>query len=335
MSRSRKPASRRWAEIERAMMPGRIDTHHHIYPPKYIADAHDQIARATHVHFPRIAAWTPVQSLDAMDRDGIATSIVSISPSLWFGDIAATRKIAREWNEYAAELARSHPGRFAVFAVLPLPDVKASLREIEHALDTLGAVGFGLVTNYGDKWPGDKAFAPVFDELDRRKAVVYFHPTGSLAFDGILPDVPSPMIEFPFDSTRAIVSLLFGGTFTRCAGIRWIFSHGGGALPMLAARITGITKNRKDLTARVPNGVMAELKKLYYDIAGVIDPIPFNAIRALVGPSQLLFGTDYPFWSPNVAVKVLDDLGVAGAEREAIERGNALSLLPSLNPPSP
>ena len=265
-----------------------------------------------------------------MDRDGIATSIVSISPSLWFGDIAATRKIAREWNDYAATLARDHVGRFAVFATLPLPDVAASLREIEHALDTLGAVGFGLVTNYGDKWPGDPAFAPVFDELNRRRAVVYFHPTDSPAFDGILPDVPSPMIEFPFDTTRAIVSLLFGGTFSRCADIRWIFSHGGGALPMLAARIAGIAKNRKDLIARVPNGVLPELKKLYYDIAGISDPIPFNAIRALVGPSQLLFGTDYPFWSPQVAISTLAELGIDPAERERIERHNALGLMPAL-----
>jgi predicted TIM-barrel fold metal-dependent hydrolase len=311
-------------------MTARIDTHHHIYPPKYLADAHEQIARATHVHFARISQWTPQQSLDAMDRDGIATSIVSISPSLWFGDIVATRKIAREWNEYAADLARDHRGRFAVFAALPLPDVDASLREIEHALDTLGAVGFGLVTNFGDKWPGDATFAPVFDELNRRKAVVYFHPTDSPAFDGILPDVPSPMIEFPFDSTRAIVSLLFSGTFTRCADIRWIFSHGGGALPMLGARIASVAGNRKNLSARVPNGVMAELKKLYYDIAGINHPIPFNAIRDLVGPSQLLFGTDFPFWSPNVAVKVLDDLRVTGADRERIERGNALALLAQL-----
>jgi predicted TIM-barrel fold metal-dependent hydrolase len=138
------------------------------------------------------------------------------------------------------------------------------------------------------------------------------------------------MIEFPFDSTRAIVSLLFGGTFTRCADVRWIFSHGGGALPMLAARIAGIAKNRKDLSARVPNGVLPELKKLYYDIAGISDPIPFNAIRALVGTSQLLFGTDYPFWSPQVAVSVLDDLGIAGADRQMIERGNALGLMPRL-----
>jgi predicted TIM-barrel fold metal-dependent hydrolase len=312
------------------MATGRIDTHHHIYPPKYLADAGEHIARATHVHFPRISAWTPSQSLDAMDRDGIATSIVSISPSLWFGDIVATRKIAREWNEYAATLARDHAGRFAVFATLPLPDVDAALREIDHALDTLGAVGFGLVTNYGDKWPGDPAFAPVFDALNRRRAVVYFHPTESPAFENILPDVPSPMIEFPFDTTRAIVSLLFGGTFSRCADIRYIFSHGGGALPMLAARIAGIAKNRQDLSARVPNGVIGELKKLYYDIAGINHAIPFNAIRELVGTSQLLFGTDYPFWSPQVAVAVLTDLGVAPADRERIERHNALGLMPAL-----
>ena len=310
------------------MAAGRIDTHHHIYPPKYLADAGEHIRRATHVHFPRISQWTPAQSIEAMDRDGISAAIVSISPSLWFGDIAATRKIAREWNEYAAEMARDHRGRFGIFAALPLPDVDASLEEIQFALDALGADGFGLVTNYGDKWPGDKVFAPVFDELNRRKAVVYFHPTESPAFENILPDIPSPMIEFPFDTTRAITSLLFGGTFSRCADIRYIFSHGGGALPMLAARIASIAKNRKDLSARVPGGVMPELKKLYYDIAGINHAIPFNAIRELVGTSQLLFGTDYPFWPPNVAVSVLTDLAVPPADRQKIERDNARALLP-------
>jgi 6-methylsalicylate decarboxylase len=306
----------------------RIDTHHHIYPPKYLADAGEHIRRATHVHFPRISQWTPAQSIEAMDRDGISAAIVSISPSLWFGDIAATRKIAREWNEYAADMVRDHRGRFGIFAALPLPDVDASLEEIQFALDVLGVDGFGLVTNYGDKWPGDKIFAPVFDELNRRKAVVYFHPTESPAFENILPDIPSPMIEFPFDTTRAITSLLFGGTLSRCSDIRYIFSHGGGALPMLAARIASIAKNRKDLSARVPNGVMPELQKLYYDIAGINHPIPFNAIRELVGTSQLLFGTDYPFWSPNVAVAMLTELGVASADRQMIERDNARALLP-------
>ncbi len=310
------------------MAAGRIDTHHHIYPPKYLADAGEHIRRATHVHFPRISQWTPAQSVEAMDRDGIAAAIVSISPSLWFGDIAATRKIARDWNEYAAEMARDHRGRFGIFAALPLPDVEASLDEIEYALDVLKVDGFGLVTNYGDKWPGDKAFAPVFDELNRRNAVVYFHPTESPAFENILPDIPPPMIEFPFDTTRAIVSLLFGGTLSRCADIRYIFSHGGGALPMLAARIASVAKNRKDLSARVPDGVLPELKKLYYDIAGINHAIPFNAIRELVGTSQLLFGTDFPFWAPSVAVSMLTELAVPAAERQKIERDNARALLP-------
>jgi predicted TIM-barrel fold metal-dependent hydrolase len=142
------------------------------------------------------------------------------------------------------------------------------------------------------------------------------------------------MIEFPFDTTRAIVSLLFGGTFGRCTDIRYIFSHGGGALPMLAARIARVAGNRKDLSAQVPNGVMPVLRSLYYDIAGINHPIPFNAIRDLVGASQLLFGTDYPFWSPSVAVAILDDLGATRAQRQAIERDNALGLIPQLAPTS-
>src|SRR5262249_33569219 len=186
-----------------AMAAGRIDTHHHIYPPKYLAAAGEHIQRATHVHFPRISQWTPAQSVEAMDRDGIDVAIVSISPSLWFGDIAATRRIAREWNEYAGEMARDHKGRFGIFAALPLPDVDAWLAEIAYALDVLEVAGLGLVTNYGDKGPGEKAFARVFDDLNRRKAVVYFHPTESPAFENILPDIPPPMIEFPFDTTRA------------------------------------------------------------------------------------------------------------------------------------
>src|SRR6185437_4865242 len=141
---------------------------------------------------------------------------------------AEASRMARLCNDYGAGMVRDFPGRYGLFATLPMVDIDASLREIEHAFNTLKADGVGLQTNYGDKWPGDKTYAPVFDELNRRKALVYFHPTDSPAFDGILPDVPSPMIEFPFDSTRAIVSLLFSGTFTRCADIRWIFSHGGG-----------------------------------------------------------------------------------------------------------
>jgi predicted TIM-barrel fold metal-dependent hydrolase len=312
-------------------MSGRIDTHHHPYPPKYLAEVADQLRVTTHAHFPRIQKWTPQESIEALDKGGIATAVLSMSPpGVWFGDISATRRMARESNDYMAGLARDHKGRFAVFAALPLPDVDAALREIEYVFDTLNVHGVGLVTNYGDKWPGDPAFAPMFDELNRRKAVAYFHPTAAPAFEGILPNIPSPMIEFPSDTTRAIVSLLFGGTLSRCPDVRFIFSHAGGTLPMLAGRIEGIARNRPDLSAQVPNGVMHEIERLHYDIAGVTHPIAFNAAYQLVGASQMLLGTDYPFWDPTLASTTLAKLVPDAAERRAIERDNALKLMPRL-----
>ena len=169
-------------------------------------------------------------------------------------------------------MQRDHKGRFGHFATLPLPDVEGSLREIEYVYDTLKADGIALTTNYVDKYPGEADWAPVFDELNRRKAVVYFHPTAaSFAFNRV-KDIPPPTIEFPFDTTRTITSLLFSGTLSRCPDIKWIFSHGGGALgdggePAGRSRAS----NRPELAARVPNGVKHELRKLYLDVVGIND----------------------------------------------------------------
>lgn len=312
-------------------MPHRIDTHHHFYPPVYLAKAGDRIKVVTHALYPRLLEWTPARAIETMDRDGIATAIASIStPGVWFGDDAAARALARECNEYAADLARDHKGRFGSFAILPLPDVDGSLREIEYALDVLKADGICLMTCCADKWPGDPAYAAVFDELDRRKAVTYFHPNAASFLAHVLPDIPAPTIEFPFDTTRAIVSLMFGGTLARCPDIRFIFSHGGGALAMVAHRIAGLARNRPELAARVPNGVMAELKRLYFDVVGLASAGAFHAVHELAGTSHLLFGTDYPFWSTESAVINLAGLNLEANVHQAIERDNALALLPGV-----
>ena len=313
------------------MAPHRIDTHHHPYPPAYIAATGDILKHTTHAFYERLTKWQPSQAIETMDKDGIAVSVLSIAtPSVWLGNAAASRRLARECNDYAAKMQTDYKGRFGHFATLPLPDVDGSLREIEYLYGTLGADGIALTTNYDDKYPGEDAFAPVFDELNRRNAVVYFHPTAaSFAFNRV-KNIPPPTIEFPFDTTRTITSLLFSGTFSRCPNIRWIFSHGGGALGMVANRLAGLAKNRPELAARVPNGVKAELGKLYLDVVGVTTPGALAAMLDIVPMSQLLFGTDFPFWKPEETIHGLAGLKLSPTDLAAIERGNALKLMPRL-----
>jgi predicted TIM-barrel fold metal-dependent hydrolase len=310
------------------VQPHRIDIHHHIYPRVYMDGAGDALRRTTHALYPKLVAWTPQAIIESMNRDGIARAIASISsPGVWFGDNAKACRLARACNEYAATLAADHTGRFGSFAILPLPDIDGALREIEYAFDTLHADGACLMTCVADKWPGDPTFAPVFDELNRRKAVLFFHPMVASYMTNVLPGIPPPTVEFPFDTTRAITSLLFNGTLTRCTDIRFIFSHGGGALAMVAQRLVGLARNRADLCAHVPNGVMTELKRLFFDVVGLITPGTYMAIEELAGPSHLLFGTDYPFWSTDAAVSGLASLGLDPLRQLAIEHGNAQALL--------
>lgn len=314
------------------MTPHRIDVHHHILPPDYVAAVGD--ARIGPLILAgRTPQWSPAQSVEAMDRNGIATAVTSISaPGLWFGDPRETRDLARHCNDYAAGIKRDHRGRFGMFACLPLPDVDASLKEIEYSLDVLRAEGIGLLTSYGSQYPGDRAFAPVFDELDRRKAVVYFHPTAAPCSQ-CLGEIPAATLEFPFDTTRAITSLLYSGTFARCRNIRYIFSHAGGVVPFLAQRIARLAV-KPEYKAMVPDGVIPELKRLYYDTALSANPFAFSALLQLVAPTQILFGSDYPFAPETTlvaSVRGLSELGLSADALSAIERGNALGLLPSLS----
>jgi 6-methylsalicylate decarboxylase len=313
--------------------PHRIDTHHHIFPPAYFAAERDRILGAGSRN-QGVIAWTPAGAIEAMDRGGVATAITSITaPGVWFGDVAGGRRLARICNEYAAGMARDFKGRFGNFATLPLPDTDGCLAEIAYAFDTLKVDGIGLMTNYDDVWPGDKHFAPVFDELNRRKAVVYFHPTAAKCCIGLIPEVAPSLVEFAFDTTRTIVSLLFSGTIARCPDIRWIFSHGGGTIPMLAGRVATIVDTRPDLAERVPQGVMKALRALHYDTVSLFDNTGFSAARRLAGIPQLLFGTDFPFWDPEPNIEALARQELRPEELRAIERDNALRLFPKFNSP--
>lgn len=309
---------------------GMIDVHHHIVPPFYLAEYRDRIAasRGGSVSAAWLE-WTPEKALAAMDEQGVATSVISLStPGVWFGDAQRARDASRRCNEYAASLAQKHPGRFGRFAAVPLPDPEGSLREIAYACDELGAEGVGLLTSYGDRWLGDPAFEPVFAELDRRKSVVFVHPTTPTCCKNIMPGVAPLIAEVPQDTARAVISLLFSGTLSRYRNIRFIFTHAGGTLPMIAGRIPQYAP--ADLASKAPLGVDGELRRLHYDIAGTAYPPAIAALTSLVPVSQILLGSDHPYVPLAETVSGMGTLGFDAATLAAIGRGNALRLLPTL-----
>lgn len=308
--------------------PRRIDVHHHMLPPEYAALTRERILQITSGDT-TVLSWTPEVTLAQMEEYGIASSILSLPvPGAWYDGKEKSRKLARIANEYGARLAQEHPGRFGVFAALPLPDVDGSLKEIEYAYDVLRADGIYLQTSYEDKWPGDPAFAPVFDELNRRKAVVFVHPTEPLCCANLIPGIPSNVVEFVFDTTRAIVSFLAGGTFARCPDIRFIFCHSGGTMPVLAARIHGFFQARSALASCAPNGVMYELKRQYYDVANATNASSLAALMNLVPTSQIVWGSDFPYRAVGPTANGWDNYPVSAEIKHAVNRENALKLFP-------
>ena len=304
--------------------PRVIDVHHHITPPQRLIDM-----RARGAGERPTLDWTIEKSLAMMEAGGVATAMLSI-PNIYQGDRGIVRALARHCNEHAARIAADHPGRFGLFACLPLPDVEGALLEIEHALGALKADGVGIMTSFENKWLGDPAFAPVLDELNRRKAVAFVHPLAADCCRGILPAVSDATIEYETDTVRAIASLMFGGTIKRCPDIRFIFSHGGGTLPSVIERFVLLPRMRPDVAAAVPDGPEAMVRRFHYDIAQSAHPVPLGALIRLVSTSQILFGTDFPY---RTAVEHRDALGAFGLgarDIAAIERGNAVKLLPRL-----
>lgn len=311
-----------------------VDTHHHFYAPSYQQAWRDWAGQHKVPVAPLQASWSPAQTLEEMDRSGTRAAVLSLpsTPGLWFDKGPAEAvSMARACNDYAAGMVREQPRRLGLFAALPMVDIDASLREIEYALDTLKADGIGLQTNYGDKWPGDPAFRAVFEELNRRKAVVYFHPLAASCCGNLSLRLSPSVIEVPHDTTRAVMSLLLNGCFARYRDIKWLFSHAGGTVPMLAGRIDYFTARMAGAAEFAPHGVEYELKRLHYDTANATHPSSMAALLKLVPVSQIVFGTDYPYVRIAPQDEALRKLHLAASQLRAIESGNAVRLVPRLS----
>ena len=308
--------------------PRRIDVHHHFAPRKYVKDlGAKNLFNGSPGSRAATYDWTPQMSLDDMDHGGTQTAILSVYSASALSGHPHARRIARETNEYAAQMGRDFPGRFGSFAVLPMLDVEGSLRELEYALDVLKADGVFMMTSYGNKWLGDVAFEPIFKELNRRKTMVYTHPHGPDATEGIMPGIPPSVIEFATDTTRTIASMLFSGRATQCPDVKMIFSHAGGVLPFILERFTRVG----DLPAhraKFPRGVLPEIKKFYYEIAQASHPYAMSSLKSFMPISQILFGTDFPYRSAAEMGKGLVRSGFSPREIAAINHGNAAKLFP-------
>ena len=313
--------------------PRLIDTHHHFYAPDYQKAWLDWATARKQFVFPTQRTWSPARSLEEMDKGGVRVGVLSLpsTPGLWYdrGPAEATR-LARACNEFGAKMVRDHPGRFGLFATLPMLDIDATLKELAYAFDALKADGVGLQTNYGDKWPGNPLYRPVWEELNRRKAVVYFHPLVAACCGALTVGTFPAVLEVPHDTTRAVTSLLLSGSFARYRDIRWLFSHAGGTVPMLAGRINYFHSHARNVAEFAPNGIEAEFRRLHYDTANATHPASMAALLKVVPDSQVTFGSDYPYVPIGTQAKSLGDLGLAAAQVQAIESGNAARLIPRL-----
>ena len=306
--------------------PFRVDVHHHLYPPEWMARA----ARS-YTMLPVMKGWRVENSLAQMDQSGIQTSMLSVAaPGVWFGDAQEARQLARACNEYGAGLVRDYPGRFGFFAMLPLPDVEGSLREIEYAMDVLKVDGIGLFTNYPDNvWLGDARFAPVYAELNRRRAIAYTHPNTAACCTNLTPGIADTVVEYGASTTRAIATMVFGGFDTAFPDIKVIFSHAGGMMPFLIERFEfQATAGKYPQT--LPNGVHPALRHFLYDTAQSTNKQALGTLMQVVPTSQIMLGTDYPYRTCVEHVANLTRMGLPAADTAAIERGNAVRLVPRL-----
>jgi 6-methylsalicylate decarboxylase len=306
-----------------------VDFHHHFNPPFLVNAAAGN----------RVGAgdagglnWELAYSLEDMDKAGITKAV--LSPPTGFAertDPAMRSAMIRKVNEYGAEVVHDHPTRFVQLVYLPLPDVDAALKEIVYGFDSLKVVGAGFATSYGEKYVSDAAFAPVFEELNRRRAIAYFHPLAGACCTRLIPGMPleTNLVEIPYDTARAVVGFLLTGAFRRYPDVKFVFSHSGGAVPMFAGRFNRLLQTT-DLSKVAPDGINVEFRKLYYETANANSPPTMAALLKFAPLSQVMFGSDHPYVSDTDNISDLKSCGLSQAQMNAVLYENAERLIPAL-----
>jgi predicted TIM-barrel fold metal-dependent hydrolase len=271
------------------------------------------------------------ESLDGLlARNEIDAAVLSLSPpGVWFGDQGFANELARMVNERTAELVRSAPSRFAGLAFLPLPDVSRAIEELSYALDVLELDGVSLLSNVAGVYHGDPVWDPLWAELERRSAYVMLHPN---APPHALPLAQHPiwLYEYPFDTTRAVVNLIYSGTLERSPSVRLQVAHLGGTASFLAHRIASLETREPEKARLAPGGALSALAGLYYDTGLSNNEVALAAARSLLPLERIVFGTDWPYAALPERGDPAPALDVLGPDRAAVDAGNAAALVPRL-----
>jgi predicted TIM-barrel fold metal-dependent hydrolase len=309
----------------------RIDVHFHHIPPFY-AEAVYSAGRGPAIG--RYPEWTPARALEVMDRFGIETALTSLAqPGVGFISPAEAQSLARRCNDYAAELNARWPQRFGAFATVPMASIEGALAEIGYCLDTLRFDGVSLFASYGERFLGDPQFDPVLEMLNARAGVVLVHPGLHPSSASLALPWPAFMMEYLFDTTRAVVNLVFSGALARFPRVRFILPHAGGLVPYFAWRLSVAPMIDQRLPRLSREDVRAGLAQFWYDNALAPGEQTFGALDHVARPERVVFGTDFPFANPDViaAAVATHESGLHSEARlAAIDRGNALALFPRL-----
>jgi 6-methylsalicylate decarboxylase len=309
--------------------PRRIDVHFHLIPPFY-RDAVYEAGRGPAIG--RYPDWTPELALELMDTHGIEVALTSLAqPGVGFGNAADAQALARRCNEYAAELVARWPARFGAFGTVPMGSTQAALDEIAYCLDALKFDGVSLFASYEENFLGDPRFDPVLAMLNERGAVVFVHPGLHPSSKGLALPWPAFMMEYLFDTTRAVVNLIFSGAIVRFPRVQFILPHAGGLAPYFAWRLSVSPMIDKRLPQLTREEVYAGLRHFWYDNALSPGEQTFGSLDHVAASERIVFGTDFPFANPRVIaemVKTHESGFLPDARRAAIDRSNALALFP-------
>ena len=287
-------------------------------------DIHHHVIGKNNPNAALVPPWDMKIDEEALDRMGITGALLSLP-------VSASPEVTRQMNNFLAQFAAYDSKKYGMLACLPMEYAEDALKEINYAYETLKADGFSIPSNTKGVYPGDDRMNEILAELNRRSAVVLLHPTKPAEVNDSLYVKDMSIYEFPFDTTRAMMDLIYRSKIQKYPNIKWIVSHAGGVIPYIAYRLSTVAEENKASNLS-EDDVLASLKSLYYDVALSTDPSVFSALKELVGASHILFGTDYPLRQEKGVTKSIEQIssyyGFDDSEKEQIMAETAKKLFP-------